>query len=299
MKPMRGTLNGSSRWAVILLLLLAACDGVPLASPGGSDGTAAASLAGTPQLSSQNQLAATAEVQRASSQATLDAAISTLRAAEAQNQNAANIVAAQIAATAEVQRADAQSTLVAAGSTQNAALIQDALLQKQAADQVTNTAEAARVQRNAELVAASTQTAVAEGIATEARSAVATSQWYTEQARQRDAQRQVPITFLWTWCWPAFLLLLAGLAAWGFWRWLRLRQARQRIFNDLLEERPESPAEAPQPPAAYLPPYIEGDSAKTHYEVTEPQDPVHRWLDEVKRKLQSGDQKDKDDDADG
>jgi hypothetical protein len=306
MIPLRWSSHHPARWAVVLLLILAACDGVPLAPYSGTPGTPAALLAEAPRAialtqpgnSNENQPAATAEIQRSNAQATLNAASSTLGAAQTQDQTAANAVAAQLAATAQIQRANAQATLVAAASTQNAAVTQDAIRQTQAADQATTGAEAVLVQQNANDMAAGTQTAVANGVATEARSAVATSQWYTDQARQRDEQRQVPIAFLWTWCWPAFLVLLAGLVVWGFWRWLRLRQAKQRMLNDLLEQLPSPPTRAQQSSPDVAPPYIEGAAARVPYQLTEPEDQVHRWLGEVKDKLQGSDQKDEHDDSD-
>ena len=59
---------------------------------------------------------------RANAQATLNSVNATLSAAQTQEQNNANIIAAQVAATAEIVRANAQATLNSAGSTQSAAL---------------------------------------------------------------------------------------------------------------------------------------------------------------------------------
>ena len=56
---------------------------------------------------------------RANAQATLNSANATLSAAQFQDQNNANVIAAQIAAMAEIVRANAQATLVADGSTQS------------------------------------------------------------------------------------------------------------------------------------------------------------------------------------
>ena len=316
MNAIRRRSHNPAIWAVMLLLILAACNGVPVASSTIRDGTPAplsteisvackACAQATRAMAltqagnnAENQAAATAEIVRANAQATLDTANATLAAAQTQDQNSANIMAAQIASTAEIERAHAQATLVAAGSTQSAALTQDAIRQTQAADQATSGAAVVVNQQKEDQLAAGTQTAVANGVATQAQSAVATSQWYTDQVRQRAEQRQVPIGFLWTWGLPAFILLLAGLGLWGFWRWLRLRQANQRILNGLLEQLP-----APAPKAAdnyhdESSPYIEGEAVDARYQVTEPEDQVHRWLDEVKHKLRSSDRKDEDDDAD-
>ncbi len=57
------------------------------------------------------QAAATAEILHANAQATMNSANATLGAAQTQEQNNANIIAAQIAATAEIVRANAQATL--------------------------------------------------------------------------------------------------------------------------------------------------------------------------------------------
>lgn len=235
------------------------------------------------------QAAATAEILRANALATLNSANATLGAAQTQEQNNANIIAAQIAATAEIVRANAQATLNSAGSTQSAALTQDAIRQTQMADQ-----------QNKDNLAAGTQTAIANNIATQTRVAVATSQWYADQARQREEQRQGPIAFLWMWCLPTFLVLFAGLILWGFWRWLKIQQANQRIL--------ENPVEKLQAPAAeiidYQPdddslPYLESGAIDNHYQpLTTPEDQVDRWLDEVKSKLLSDDKKDEDDNTD-
>jgi hypothetical protein len=95
-------------------------------------------------------------------------------------------------------------------------------------------------------------------------------------------------------------VLLAGLALWGFWRWLKIRQANQRLLNGLID------LDQLQAPAAKVVnheqddslPYLEGDAVDSRYELTKPDDQVHRWLDEIRRKLLSSDQKDKDDDTD-
>ena len=182
-----------------------------------------------------DQAAATAEVMRANAQATLNSANETLSAAQTQDQNNANVVAAQIASTAEIERANAQATLYSAGSTQNAALTQDAIRQTQMADLATSGAQSLLIQQNKDDLAASTQTAIANNIATQTQAAAATSQWYADQARQREEQRQGPIAFLWMLCLPTFIVLFAGLVLWGFWRWLRIQQANQRILENPLK----------------------------------------------------------------
>ena len=243
-----------------------------------------------------NQAAATAEVGRMNAQATLNSANATLGAAQTQDQNSANIIAAQIAATAEIVRADAQATLISAGSTQSAALTADAIRQTQMADIATTGAQAIVNQQNSDKLAAATQTAVADTIATQTQVAVATSQWYLDRSRQREEQRQGPIAFLWAWCLPMFILLFGGLLLWGFWRWLKIQQANQRIL--------ENPVSQLQPPAAVVidhddtQPYIESDVVDVSDQSTKPDDQVRGWIDEVKRNLLESDKKDEDDNAD-
>ena len=136
-----------------------------------------------------NQAAATAEIVRANAMATLNSANSTLSAAQTQAQNESNAIAAQIAATAEIVRANAQATLNSAGSTQSAALTQDAIRQTQMADYATTGAQSVINQQNKNDLAAGTQTAVANNIATQTQVAAATSQWYADQARQREERK--------------------------------------------------------------------------------------------------------------
>lgn len=243
---------------------------------------------------SDNQSAATAEIVRANAQATMNSANATLSAAQVQAQNNANIVAAQIAATAEVVRANAQATLTSAGSTQSAALTQDAIRQTQMADQATSSAEAIINQQNKNDLAASTQTAVANNIATQTQVAAAISQSYADQTLR---QQQGPITFLWMCGLPVFIVLLAGLVLWGFWRWLRIQQANQRIIEKPMDQLPPPAVEVRRHRHDDVLPYIEGNVVNHRSKLTKPDDQVSRWLDEVKRKLRS-DEKDGDDNTD-
>jgi len=223
---------------------------------------------------SDAQAAATAEIVRANAQATLNAASSTLSAIQTQDKNSANIVAAQLATTAEIIRANAQATMVAAVSTQSAAFTQDAIRQTQMSDLMTQNAVTTLTQQSSNLLADSTQTAVANHIATQTQSAVATTQWYTDQARQREEQRQGSLSFLWLWC-PTFLIVavvLVGLVF--FWRWMKLRETQQ-----LIEMQPtEIVSILPQPrPIRSI--------AEYQYQLAKPIDNVRNWLEEVKRKL--------------
>lgn len=234
------------------------------------------------------QAAANAEIVRANAQATLNSANAMLSAAQTQDQNNANVMAAQIAATAEIVRANAQATLDSAGSTQSAALTQDVIHQTQMADLATTGAQALLNQQNKDEVAANT-------IAMQQAQAAATAQWYTDQERQRNGQRQGSITFLWVWCFPIFVTLLAGLVLWGFWRWLRIQQANQRILAILPVEQLPAAVVIHDPRDDSLP-YLESDLVGSPYLLTEPDDQAREWLDEVKRKLRGSDTNTKDED---
>ena len=164
------------------------------------------------------------------------------------------------------------------------------------ADLATTGAQSLLVQQNKDDLAASTQTSIANNIATQTRAAAATSQWYADQARQREEQRQGPIAFLWMLCLPTFIVLFAGLVLWGFWRWLRIQQANQRILENPVERLPAPTAEVLEPDSS---PYLENDIVDSRYQPpTSPDDQMRRWLDEVKRKLRRSDEKDPDDNPD-
>jgi len=297
---------------VLVLLTLAACGTQPeavmlLVTPVQTgvpcEACAQATLAAAQaqeKYNADNQAAATAEIVRANAQATLNSANATLSAAQTQDQNNANAIAAQIAATAEIVRANAQATLVAAGSTQSVALTQDAIHQTQMADLATTGAEAMAIEQNKDELAASTQTAVANNIATQTQAAVATSEWYADQERQRTEQRQGPIAFLWMWCLPMFFVLFAGLVLWGIWRWLKIRQANQFILENPVDRLPAPTIEIiPHQHDDDSLPYLESDVVvdSRYQPTTKPDDQVRRWLDEVKRKLLSSDKEDEDDDT--
>ena len=259
--------------------------------------TLAAAL--TQQMDSvDNQAASNAEIMRANAQATLDAANATMGAVQTQDQNNANVVAAQIAATAEFERANAQATLNSAGATQSIAITQDAIRQTQMADLATSNAQALVLQQNQDQLAAGTQTAIANNIATQTQAAAATSQWYADQDRQRAEQRQGPIAFLWTLCLPIFIVIFAGLVLWGFWRWLRIQQANQRILANPVERLPAPTVEVIDHQHDDSLPYLESDFIDSHARSVKPDDQVHQWLDEVKDELARMDRNDEDDNTD-
>ena len=275
-------------WLLLLALLIMSSCGTQLetspapqimmivVTPAGMDGQATLAAAQTQEkIYADNQAAATAEIIRANAQATLNSADATLSAAQTQQQNSADVIAAQMAADAELVRADAQATLNAANSTQSAALTQDAIQRTQAQEQ-----------QNRDLIAAGTQTAVADHIATQTQSAVETSQWYTAQSRLRVEQRQGPMAFLWTWCLPVLIVLFAGLCLWGFWRWLKIKQNNQRIIEQPVEKSQER----------FLP--SESEIVDDRYGVTNPDEQMGGWMDEIKRKLINR-EKDSDDNPDG
>lgn len=301
---MRHNLCIAAFCAVILgLLTLVACGtlpmtpmpeaATPLGTPVGTSNQATlATLLNQEQNNADIQAAATAVILRANAQATLNSANATLSAAQIQQQNSANVLAAQIAAAAEIVRANAEATLNAASSTQSAALTQDAFRQTQVQFNLEATAE----QQNKNDLAASTQTAVANLIATQTQSAVATSQWYTDQSHQRAEQRQGPITFLWMWCLPIFIVLFAGLCLWGFWRWLKIKQKHQRTADQSIEPLQLPVDRSEQPQEGFLPP--ESDTVTGRYRLMKPDEQVRGWLDEIRRKLLKR-EKDHDDNPDG
>jgi hypothetical protein len=300
---------------LLILLVLPACY-TPTATP-----PAAAYFLTTPELSSapceacdqatlamaltqdknnaDNQAAATAEIVRANAQATLNSANSTLGAAQTQDQNESNVIAAQIAGTAEIVRANAQATVNSAAFTQSAALTQDAIRQTQMSDYATTGAQSVVIQQNKNDLASGTQTAVANNIATQTQVAAATSQWYADQARQREERKQGPLTFLWVWCFPTFILVLAGLLLWGLWRWLKIQQNNQNILENPVERLPASTPEIidlGQDDDTL--PHIESDISDNSYPPTKPDDQIRGWLEEVKHKLLRSDKKVEDDDTD-
>jgi len=297
--------------AVLLLLILSACIPVTQTPPAAQDllvvppaceacDQATLVVAQTQEKNNaDNQAAATAEVVRANAQAALNSADATMGAVQTQDQNDANIVAAQIAATAEIERANAQATLYSAGSTQSAALTTDAIQQTQMADVATTDAQAIANQQNRDELAASTQTAVANNISTQTQFAAATSEWYADQARQREEQRQEgPIAFLWMWCFPVFILLIAGLVIWGFWRSLRIQQANQRILENRAEKLRLPIGDVIDYQHADSASDIESDVVGSPDHLTQPDDQTQQWMDEVKRKLLRSDGKDEDDNTD-
>lgn len=241
-----------------------------------------------------NQAAGTAEIVLANAQATMNSANTTLSAAQTQDQNNSNVIAAQIAGTAEIVRANAQATLNSAGATQVAAQTQSQYNLQGTNVAGTQSAYALVTQQNKNDLAAGTQTSVANNIATQTQAAAATSQWYEDQTRQRAEQRQGPIAFLWMWCFPIFIVLLAGFVLWGFWRWLRIQQDNQQ----LLEKRLQTPVAARDHPHDHLLPYIESDVVEDVSQLTTPDDNVHEWLDDVKNTLLEDEEKDEDDNPD-
>ena len=313
---MRRHLTIAALWAILLALLtLVACVTVLPASPAPvvvvmlgtpvetafDQGTLVAILT-QQQNNTDLQAAATAAILQANAQATLDSANATLGAAQTQAKNINDIIAAQMAGTAAIVRANAQATLVAAGSTQSAALTQDAIRQTQTeyALQViqaagTQNAGAILIQQGKNDLVAGTQTAVANNIATQTQVAVATSQWYADQQRQRQEKDRGSLAWLWMWCFPVFIVLLAALVVWGFWRWLKIRQANQRILEKPVDRLPPG-VEVIDHHLDDSSMYLENNAVDKHYRLTKPVDQAGRWLDEVKRKLRrSENNKDEDD----
>jgi hypothetical protein len=276
------------------LATLVACGGQPVASSAPEPALVLDSPVGASVQSSLDSAAATAEVARVNALATLNSANATLSVAQTQDQNTANVDAAHIAATAAIVRANAQATLNSAGSTQNAAQTLAQYDLQSTESQGTQAANATMVEQNKNDLAAGTQTAAANSIATQTRAAAATSQGYADQARRQAGS----VAFLWIWCLPVFLVLLAGLVLWGVWRWLKIQQANQRILEEPIDELPPSTVHVVQPQPGTPSQNFEDETIDRRYRLTKPDDRVRRWVDDVKRKLQSSDRKDEDDHTD-
>jgi hypothetical protein len=312
---------------IFVSLILTGCDGmtvtpaaqqegIMLATPvlltGACEACDQATLAAAltqQKISADNQTASTAEIARVNAQATFNSANATLNAAQVQAQNNANFLAAQVAATAEVARANAQATVNSAGSTQAAAMTQSQYNLQVTQAIGTQSAQAVIIQQNKNDLVAGTQTSIANNIATQTQVAAATSQWYTDQERQREEQRQRqgPLGYLWIWCPPIFIVLLAGLVLWGFWRWLKIQQNNQRILESPVEQLPVPMAEVRRHRHDDELPYLDVDVVDTRYRLTEPDDQesddqesddqVDQWVDDVKSQLLKS-EKEKDDNTD-
>jgi hypothetical protein len=97
-------------------------------------------------------------------------------------------------------------------------------------------------------------------------------------------------------------VLFAGLALWGFWRWLKIRQANQRILESPVEQLPVPTAEVRRHRHDDEMPYLDGDVVDARYRLTEPDDQepddqVDQWVDDVKSQLLKS-EKEKDDNTD-
>jgi len=249
------------------------------------------------QSDASNHAAETAVIVRANAQATLDAANATLGAVQTQNQNNADVIAAQIAATAQVARAAAFATVNSAESTQSAAETQDTIQQTQQASRLTSDAVVLLNEQNRLESANGTQTVVANQIATQTQSALATTQVYTDQARQRDAQGPGPLIFVWIVCLPVFLVILAILALWGLWRWLHMRQDNHLALEKTPDELPPVVEVVDHRHAAALL-HVERNILDVPSPLDEPDDQMQGWLDEVKDQLKSDEKKAEDDQPD-
>jgi hypothetical protein len=100
------------------------------------------------------------------------------------------------------------------------------------------------------------------------------------------------------WCLPMFILLFGGLVLWGFWRWLKIQQANQRILEQPVDRLPALAAEVVDHQHDDTETYIESDVVDGSDQPTKPDDQMRGWIDEVKRNLRESDKKDEDDNAD-
>ena len=278
-----------------MLLILSACYSMAV-TPSGVDALAvsplkteipcqecdqetAAAARAIDQNNLDQQAVAAAKIVGANAQATLNSVNATLSAAQIQKENDADIIAAQIAATAKLDRANAKATLVAAGSTQNAALTQDAI--EQTRDMYNQQISADLATENAVVIITQqyNRLLVANQNATQTQFAVETLQSYAVAANQLEEQRQGPVTFIWMWCLPVFLVLLAGFIFWGIWRWFTVGQTS--LAN---------------PKQGRSSPILKRGRLDDRFRVTKAEySQISRWLNEVKNALLNSGRKDRDD----
>ena len=217
----------------------------------------------------QAQAAATAEILRAHTLATSNAVAATQSAAQTQEKLDANVLQAQVAATADMLRAN---TLATSSAAQTEAVLQQFRLQL--------TSGAATQQRIAQMVAG-TATAIA-GIA-------------ALQAQSDVAQRQEPSALLWMWVAPIFILVAVALSLWGLSRWLAQRRNGGQPEGPVVRSNPPPIIMNNPPPVimSILPPPDElpqpgGEVVPGRYQLTKPDSrQVRGWLEEVKHKLLS------------
>jgi hypothetical protein len=245
-----------------------------------------------------NQAAATAEVLRANAQSTLDSANATLSVALTQEQNNADFAAAQMASTAAIEQANAQATLNSAGSTQVAAMTQSQYDLQATLSVSTQVAQAIITQQNKNDLAAGTQTAIANAIVTQTQSALATLEWYSDQDRQREEQRQGSVTFLLMWCLPVFIFLFLGLILWGVWRWLKIQQSNQLILGEAAVKLLPSASEIINRQRYKVLPYVESYVVEQEDQLVEGEDQIPKWMDEVKDKILRSEENEDDDKSD-
>jgi len=217
----------------------------------------------------QAQAAATADILRAHTLATSNAVAATQSAAQTQEKLDANVLQAQVAATADMLRAN---TLATSSAAQTEAVLQQFRLQL--------TSGAATQQRIAQMVAG-TATAIA-GIA-------------ALQAQSDVAQRQEPSALLWMWVAPIFILVAVVLSLWGLSRWLAQRRNGGQPEGPVVRSNPPPIIMNNPPPVimSILPPPDElpqpgGEVVPGRYQLTKPDSrQVRGWLEEVKHKLLS------------
>jgi hypothetical protein len=224
----------------------------------------------------QAQAAATAEILRAHTLATSNAVAATQSAAQTQEKLDADVLQAQVAATADLLRANTLATSNAAAATQSAAQTEAVLQQFR----LQLTSGAATQQRIAQMVAG-TATAIA-GVA-------------ALQAQSDVAQRQEPSALLWMWVAPIFILVAVVLSLWGLSRWLAQRRNGGQPEGPVVRSNPPPIIMNNPPPVimSILPPPDElpqpgGEVVPGRYQLTKPDSrQVRGWLEEVKHKLLS------------
>jgi hypothetical protein len=259
----------------------------------------------------QAQATATADILRANSLATSNAAASTQGVALTQEKVNANALQAQAAATAEILRAHTLATSNAVAATQSAAQTQEKLDADVLQAQVAATADMLRASTLA--TSSRSRDASAErpghhqqfrlqltsGAATQQRianrvagTATAIAGVAALQAQSDAAQRQEPSALLWVA--PIFILVAGVLSLWGLSRWLAQRRNGGQPEAPLVRSNPLPIIMNNPPPVimSILPPPDElpqpgGEVVPGRYQLTKPDSQVRGWLEEVKHKLSS------------
>jgi hypothetical protein len=90
---------------------------------------------------------------------------------------------------------------------------------------------------------------------------------------------------------PVFLVLFAGLCLWGFWLWLKKRRSSKRPAKKPIKKLPV-PLKTNKPQKLIVP--SKSDVSNDQRLLVLPDAQLHRWLEEIKRKLMNRNRNDDD-----